>query len=135
MRESAGDFVTAAIAVRFVTIGSQAKAEAFCARHDPDAICLGDETMATYDAMGLDDFDLSKLNTDPALVARRIENEAAGFRVDWDATRMEDAARNPGAAAIDADGTIAWIYRGVHPGDLPPLRDMLAAARSALARS
>ena len=87
--------------------------------------------MATYVAMGLDDFDLTRLKTDAALVARRNENEAAGFRQDWDATRIEDAARNPGAVAIDANGVIRYLYRGVHPGDLPPMSALLEAARLA----
>ena len=128
MRELEPNFAEHGINVRAITIGSQQKADDFCARHDPDAICIGDATMHTYKAMGLDDFDLSTLTTDPAVVKRRAENEAAGFATDWEATRMEDAAQNPGAAYIDAAGMLRWISRGKHPGDLPPVSDMLAHA-------
>jgi len=127
------EFAASGINVRAIAIGSQEKAEKFCAIHNPDAICIGDPDMHTYKAMGLDDFDLTKLKTTPALTARRAENEAAGFVQDWDETKIEDAAQNPGAAVIDENGVIKWIYRGVHPGDLPSLSSMLGAARDYLA--
>jgi peroxiredoxin len=133
LRELDPEFAQAGIAVRFVSIGSQAKADAFCARHNADAICIGDDdAMHTYKAMGLTDFDLTKLQTTPELVERRAENTAAGFVQDWDATVIEDAAQNPGAAVIDAQGVVRWIYRGWHPGDLPPMQVMFESATSAL---
>jgi hypothetical protein len=135
LREVDQEFGRSGIAVRFVTIGSQAKAEEFCARHNPDAICIGDADMHTYKAIGLSDFDLTKLQTTPELVERRNENEAAGFRQDWPATRIEDAAQNPGAAVLDRDGVVRWIHRGWHPGDLPPMRELYERARSALAEA
>ena len=126
------EFAASGINVRAITIGSQEKAEKFCAIHNPDAICIGDPDMHTYKAMGLDDFDLTKRKTTPALPARRAENEAAGFVQDWDETKIEDAAQNPGAAVIDENGTIRWIYRGVHPGDLPTLSSLLRTAKCVL---
>ena len=130
MRDRDKEFAASGIAVRVITIGSQEKAEKFCAVHNPDAICIGDPDMHTYKAMGLDDFDLTKLKTTPALTARRAENEAAGFVQNWDETKIEDAAQNPGAAVIDENGVIKWICRGVHPGDLPALSSMLLIART-----
>ena len=132
MRDLDKEFAASGIAVRAIAIGSQEKAEKFCAVHNPDAICIGDPDMHTYKAMGLDDFDLTKLKTTPALTARRAENEAAGFVQNWDETKIEDAAQNPGAAVIDENGVIQWIYRGVHPGDLPSLSKMLAVANGSL---
>jgi len=134
LRELDPEFAATGIAVRFVSIGSQAKADEFCARHNADAVCIGDDdAMHTYKAMGLSDFDLTKLQTTPELVERRAENTAAGFVQDWDATVIEDAAQNPGAAVIDANGVVRWIYRGRHPGDLPPMRAMFDAASAAIA--
>ena len=132
MRDRDKEFAASGIALRAIAIGSQEKAEKFCAVHNPDAICIGDPDMHTYKAMGLDDFDLTKLKTTPALSARRAENEAAGFVQNWDETKIEDAAQNPGAAVIDENGVIQWIYRGVHPGDFPSLSSMLGAARDYL---
>ena len=132
MRDRDKEFAASGIAVRVITIGSQEKAEKFCAVHNPDAICIGDPDMHTYKAMGLDDFDLTKLKTTPALSARRAENEAAGFVQNWDEIKIEDAAQNPGAAVIDENGVIKWIYRGVHPGDLPAIASILPIARRLL---
>jgi len=128
LRDLDKEFAASGIAVRAITIGSQEKAEKFCAIHNPDAICIGDSEMHFYKAMGLDNFDLTKLKTTPALTARRAGNEAVGFVQDWDETKIEDAAQNPGAAVIDRHGVIKWIYRGAHPGDLPGPNSMLRIA-------
>ena len=132
MREFASGNGPEPFSIAFVTIGSQEKADTFCARFDPDARCIGDPDMRTYRAMGLGDFDLSTLQTNEALVRRRAENEVAGFRQDWDATVLADAAQLPGAAVIDAGGLLRFVYRGAHPGDLPPVADLIAEARRVL---
>ncbi len=119
------------IAVRFVTIGSQEKAEQFCAQQAAAPLCIGDDDKRTYRAMGLEGFNLLKLFTDPALKKRRVENKAAGFSQNWGATKLQDSAQLPGAAIVDASGRIRWIHRGAHPGDLPPMADMLARAADA----
>ncbi len=117
------------IAVRFVTIGSQDTAEAFCAQQDAAPLCIGDEDKRTYRAMGLESYNLLKLFSDPALKKRRAENKAAGFSQNWGATKMRDASQLPGAAIVDAAGRIRWLHRGAHPGDLPPMREMFVVAR------
>jgi hypothetical protein len=94
--------------------------------------CVHDETKASYKAMGFDDYNLLRLFTDPALKQRRKENKAAGFSQNWGATKLSDGAQLPGAAVIDGDGVVRWLYAGKHPGDLPPMREMLAAARETL---
>lgn len=128
MREFDRSTPAGRVAVRFITIGSQAKAEEFCARQDAAPLCIGDEDKRTYRAMGLENFNLLTLFTDPALKKRRAENKAAGFGQDWGATRLADAAQLPGAAIVDASGTLRWLHRGAHPGDLPPMREMLERA-------
>ena len=65
------EFAASGINVRAIVIGSQEKAEKFCAIHNPDAICIGDPDMHTYQAMGLDDFDLTKLKTTQRSRTRR----------------------------------------------------------------
>ena len=128
MREFAEQNPGSRITVRFITIGSQAKAEEFCGLQGAASLCIGDEDKRTYRAMGLENFNLLKLFTDPALKKRRAENKAAGFSQNWGATKITDGAQLPGAAIVDATGTIRWLYRGAHPGDLPPMREMLAKA-------
>jgi hypothetical protein len=93
------------------------------------AYCIGDPDKRTYAAMGLEGFNLLKLFSDPALKKRRAENKAAGFSQNWGATKLRDAAHLPGAAIVDASGIIRWAHHGAHPGDLPPVREMLARAR------
>jgi hypothetical protein len=117
------------IAVRFITIGSQAKANEFCGQQAAASLCIGDEDKRTYRAMGLESFNLLKLFTDPELKKRRAENKAAGFSQNWGATKIQDSAQLPGAAIIDDSGIIRWLYRGTHPGDLPPMREMLERVR------
>lgn len=116
------------VPVRFVTIGSQAKAAEFCDPLGAAGLCIGDADKRTYRAMGLEQFNLLKLFSTPALTKRRAENKAAGFAQNWKATKIADGAQLPGAAIVDAAGILRWIYRGTHPGDLPPMRDMLARA-------
>ena len=128
MREFDQQHPGRALNVRFVTIGSQQKAEEFCALQGASALCTGDEDKRTYRAMGLENYNLLRLFTDPALKKRRAENKAAGFSQDWGATKLADGAQLPGAAIVDASGTIRWLYRGEHPGDLPPMREMLERA-------
>ena len=128
MRESDKQNPGRRVAVRFVTIGSQAKAEQFCAQQNAAPLCIGDEDRRTYRAMGLENFNLLKLFTDPALKQRRAENKAAGFSQNWGATKLKDSAQLPGAAIVDASGRIRWLHRGAHPGDLPPMEKMLARA-------
>ncbi len=129
MRELDPEFGALALPVRFVVIGDRAKVDAFCGPLGMSERCIPDETKASFKAMGFDDYNLLKLFTDPALKQRRKENKAAGFSQNWAATKLPDSAQLPGAALIDAEGTVRWLYAGKHPGDLPPMREMLAVAR------
>jgi hypothetical protein len=120
------------LAVTFVTIGSQKKADAFCRQHEATARCIGDEDKRTYRAMGFGNYNLLRLLTDRDLGRRRAENSAVGFSQNWRATKLADSAQLPGAAAIDGTGIIRWLYRGRHPGDLPPMAEMIERSRTCL---
>lgn len=132
MRELDSEFEAAGIAVRFVVIGDQKKVASFCGAHGMEARCIADPTKASFKAMEFGDYNLLKLFSDKALLARRRENKRAGFEQNWGATRLGDSSQLPGAAIIDANGRIVWKYAGVHPGDLPHMRELLAQARLAL---
>lgn len=131
MREVENEFERAGIAVRFVVIGTPEIAQTFCARFGDASRCIADPEKRTYAAMGLEDYNLWRLFTDGALRERRKANKAAGFRQNWRATRMENAAQLPGAAFFDENGTLRWLHRGKHPGDLPSMREMLKACLDA----
>jgi hypothetical protein len=127
LREIEREIAAAGIAVRFVVIGSPDLARTFCSRFGDAGLCLADPEKRSYRAMGLEQYNLWRLFTDRALRERRKANKAAGFRQNWRATRMQNAAQLPGAAFVDRDGIVRWVYRGQHPGDLPSMREMLDA--------
>ncbi len=120
--------------MRFVVIGTPAEAATFCGKFGDPAWCIADPDKRTYKAMGFENFNLVRLFTDPDLKRRREENNAARFSQDWRNTKLKNGAQLPGAAVVDADGNVRWIHRGKHPGDLPPMREMLATAIAALER-
>ncbi len=130
MRELDSAFDALGVAVRFIVIGDREKADAFCKPYGMSDRCLPDPDKTTYAEMGLEKFNLLKLFSDPALKIRRSENKAAGFKQNWGATKLKDGAQLPGAAFVDAAGIVRYIYRGKHPGDLPPMSELLAVARS-----
>jgi hypothetical protein len=129
LRELETQFSDLGVAVRFVVIGDRAKADEFCGKNGMADRCIPDPTKASYIAMGLEKYNLLRLFTDPALIARRKENKAAGFAQDWGNTKLKDAAQLPGAAFIDGHGIVRWTYEGKHPGDLPSMSSMLQTIR------
>ncbi len=135
MRELEEEFERDGIAVRFVVIGDREKIRRHCGPYGMSARCIPDPHKQTYAAMGFGQYNLLKLFSDAALKERRKENRAAGFHQNWSATHLGDSAQLPGAAIIDDHGRIAWRHAGLHPGDLPPMREMLEIARAATAPS
>jgi hypothetical protein len=63
-----------------------------------------------------------------ALRRRRKQARAAGCSVSLSGTlqKHSDVLQLPGAAIVAQGGEIIWIHRGVHPGDLPSARELLA---------
>jgi hypothetical protein len=113
------------IAVRFVLIGSPEKAQELSLREGSEGLFVADEAKETYRKMGLGKFDLLKFFKDPVLLKRRSEVKSSGFTTNGVATRFQDSAQLSGAALVDEAGTIRWLHRGIHPGDLPPMSEML----------
>jgi AhpC/TSA antioxidant enzyme len=130
LRETDKQFSDAGIAVGFVVIGTPDEAAEFCARFGDAKRCIADTDKRSYKAMGLEDYNLLRLFSDPDLAKRRKENGKAGFRQNWRATKLKNAAQLPGAALIDANGVVRWLHRGKHPGDLPTMQAMLETVRN-----
>jgi hypothetical protein len=95
LRELDSEFERAGIAVRFIVIGDAEKVATFCGAHGMADRCIADEDKATFKAAGLGEFGWLGFLTDTALKARRKENNAAGFRQNWGATRLADATQLP----------------------------------------
>jgi hypothetical protein len=127
LRELESEFERHGIAVRFIVIGNAGEAARFCAKFGDPSRCVPDPEKRTYRAMGLKSFGMIGFLTNPDLKGRRAENAAAGFAQDWGETKARNVRQLPGAALIDAGG-VRWLYRSKHPGDLPPMRDMLKIA-------
>ena len=132
MRELDSRFESLGLSVRFIVIGDPEKVARFCGEHGMAERCIADPGKASYAQMGLGRYNLLKLFSDKALIARRSENKAAGFTQNWAATRLKDASDLPGAALIDSTGVLRWVHRGRHPGDLPPMAQMLATSLEVL---
>lgn len=132
MRELDSQFESLGLSVRFVVIGDTEKISRFCGAAGMADRCIADPGKASYAQMGFGRYNLFKLFSDKALIARRKENKAAGFSQDWGATRLKDASDLPGAALIDASGALRWVHRASHPGDLPTMTQMLATAAAVL---
>jgi peroxiredoxin len=130
LRELENEFERDGITVRFVVIGDYEKVRRFCGEYGMSSRCIADPKKETYASMGFGQYNLLKLLSDPALKERRRENRAAGFHQNWAATRLADSAQLPGAVIIDRSGRIVWSHAGTHPGDLPPMHEMLEIARA-----
>ncbi len=128
MRELESAFTDAGIAVRFFVIGDTEKVKAFAEPYGMADRCVADPDKRSFHAMGFGDYNLLKIFTDPALKKRRLENKAAGFSQNWGATKLADGAQLPGAAFVDSQGIVRWLYAGKHPGDLPSMSEMLKIA-------
>lgn len=128
MRELDPEFAGAGVEVRFFAIGDAAKVAAFAEPYGMGDRCIPDADKHWFSAMGFGQYNLLKLFTDPALKVRRRENKAAGFTQNWGATKLADGAQLPGAAFVDGEGIARWLYRGAHPGDIPPMSEMLKIA-------
>ena len=125
LRELEPEFEKRGVAVRFIVIGDDAKVSSFCGQHGMADRCLADPDKSTYKAMGFGQYNFLNIFGDKDLGRRHRENRRAGFRQNWGATRIADGTQLPGAAIIDREGNVVWKYAGKHPGDLPPMRDML----------
>ena len=132
MRELESEFAGAGISIRFVVIGTADEAKQFASQFGDASRAIPDARKESYLAMGLEEYNLLRLLSDKKLGRRRKQNKAAGFRQNWGATKLANAAQLPGAAVIDAKGIIRWLHRGEHPGDLPPMREMFEEAKRVL---
>jgi len=95
-----------------------------------ELLCIADPAHRSYDAVGLGRIGLWQLLTSLKFHRRRSQAARQGFRQSWRRTfaRESDTLLLPGAALVARGGRILWLYRGEHPGDLPPADDMLAVA-------
>ena len=111
--------------VYIVVAADAARTEELCTNYGVAGACIADPERLTHRAARLRPASiLTFFSRD--LIRRALENRRAGFRQNWAKARVDDVGRVPGAMRIDANGKVAWIYRGRHAGDLPPIEELLA---------
>ena len=111
--------------VYIVVAADAATTAALCEGYGVADACIADPERRTHRAARLRPASiLTFFSRD--LIRRALENRRAGFRQNWAKARWDDLGRVPGAMRIDKNGRVAWIYRGEHAGDLPPVEELLA---------
>ena len=111
-----------------VVQGTAEEAARFCGRHGVESLCIPDPHKASYKAMGLGRASLRELLfASPDLKRRRAEAKAAGCSNKLEGARQKhsDLFQLPGAALVAEGGTILWLHRGQHTGDVPLADELL----------
>ena len=129
LRETLQEFTDRGLQVASVVQGTARETERFCGRHGLSGICIGDPERESYRSMGFERTSWWRILLAPAaLRRRRREASAAGCSVSLSGTlqKHSDILQLPGAALIGRGGEIIWVHHGIHPGDLPPARELLA---------
>ena len=122
MREKRSEFEKRGVALACVVQGTAAEAARFCGRHGVESLCIPDPEKSSYKALGLGRASLKNLLfPSDDLKRRRAESKAAGCSNKLEGARQKhsDIFQLPGAALMAEGGTVLWLHRGKHTGDLP----------------
>jgi hypothetical protein len=134
LRDDAPHFAAAGITPVFVV---QARPDQLAESTGPleGIVVVPDPKSVTHKAIGLRNVALRKMVTRAMLAARKRAVDA-GHAQSWARTfgRESDTLRNPGAAIVDADGTLRWVHRGQSVEDLPSPMELLELAKGSAAR-
>ena len=132
MRERQSEFERRGVALACVVQGTAAETARFCGRHGVESLCIADPEKESYRALGLGRTSLWKIVfASPEAKRRRAESKAAGCRNNLEGARQKhsDVFQLPGAALVAEGGTILWLHRGEHPGDLPLADELLETVK------
>ena len=100
-----------------------------------EQICVPDPEKESYRAMGLGRTTWPKLLfASPELRRRRGESAAAGCSNSLAGALQShtDILQLPGAALMARGGSILWLHRGTHPGDVPLAGELLEVVKQKL---
>ncbi|MGH9670101.1 MAG: AhpC/TSA family protein [Terriglobales bacterium] len=128
MRERAGEFEKRGVALACVVQGTASEATRFCGRHGVESLCIPDPDRESYRALGLGRASWREILFASAdAKRRRAETKRAGCSNNLEGARQKhsDILQLPGAALVAADGTILWLHRSRHTGDLPSADQLL----------
>jgi len=128
LREKQSEFERRGVALACVVQGTAEEAARFCGRHGVEALCIPDPEKESYRALGLGRASLRELIfPSDDLKRRRAEAKQAGCSNKLEGARQKhsDIFQLSGAALIAAGGTILWLHRSQHTGDLPSADGLL----------
>jgi len=138
LREKRSEFERRGIALACVVQGTAEEAARFCGRHGVESLCIPDPQKESYRALGLGRASLRELLfASPHLKRRRAEAKQAGCSNKLEGARQKhsDIFQLPGAALVAPGGTVLWLHRGKHTGDLPLPDELLEIVRGFLPAS
>lgn len=128
MRERQSEFEKRGVAVACVVQGTAEEAARFCGRHGVESLCIPDPQKESYRALGLGRTSLWKIVfASPEAKRRRAEAKRAGCSNNFEGARQKhsDVFQLPGAALVAEGGTVLWLHRGEHTGDLALADELL----------
>lgn len=128
MREKQSEFEKRGVALACVVQGTADEAARFCGRHGVESLCIPDPAKESYRALGLGRASLRELIfASPDLKRRRAEAKQAGCSNKLEGARQKhsDIFQLSGAALVAKGGTILWLHRSKHTGDLPSADGLL----------
>lgn len=128
MRERQSEFEKRGVVLVCVVQGTAADAARFCGRHGVESLCIPDPQKESYRALGLERTSLWKIVfASPEAKRRHAEAKRAGCSNNLEGARQKhsDVFQLPGAALVAEGGTILWLHRGEHTGDLPLADELL----------
>lgn len=132
MREKQSEFERRAIALACVVQGTAEEAARFCGRYGVESLCIPDPEKESYKAMGLGRASLRELVfPSDDLKRRRAEAKQAGCSNKLEGARQKhsDIFQLSGAALVAEGGTILWLHRSKHTGDVPLPDELLEIVR------
>jgi len=131
LREKQSEFERRGVALACVVQGTAEAAARFCGRHGVEALCIPDPQKESYRALGLGRASLRELIfPSDDLKRRRAEAKQAGCSNKLEGARQKhsDIFQLSGAALVATGGTILWLHRSKHTGDLPSAEGLLEIA-------
>jgi len=128
LREKQSEFEKRGVALACVVQGTAEEAARFCGRHGVESLCIPDPEKESYRALGLGRASLWEiLFPSDDLKRRRAEAKQAGCSNKLEGARQKhsDIFQLSGAALVAMGGTILWLHRSQHTGDLPSASGLL----------
>ena len=121
-----------ALGAQIVAIGQGTPAEAAeqCRRLGASFPCLGDPEKDSYRAFGLPRGSWKEILIDPIRAGNQAVRSGQRVSIRGSLLRQSDWFQLPGTAVVDRRGTLRYLYRSRHSGDLPPVDALLAAVKA-----